>query len=516
MGDGRALTFLFFRTLRNRLLSLLRKPLSVILLVVALLYAVGMPVLMAISNESILPLEWMGALSIGVSVYFFFLLWSISFKADRGLFRLADTNLLFPSPIRPNRILLYSSLNNMLGGFAISLVIGVYLLVFTSQGAGWLGSVMTILMVAFAAMAVLCIAACAYLWDIVRPGMKKGFYYAGLAYMLVLAAVFFLFYQTSPDHDLQVLTQSLSQAAWFRNLPIIGWLSWGIQESVAGNFLEALLPLGLLGAVVAMTSMITLFSKVPYYERAAADADRLETLWKNTKASGNNIHAQLQKVHSVKNTAFRPGAASLFSRQILEKRKAGFAGIGVNIIFLVYAIMFKFMGQDFTLTGGMLCLSCMIATISDTWLMEFKKPFIYLIPDSSFKKAFYSTLASVIVITASIAITMVVSYFLYNLSILSAICWFLLVSSYGLLVVYTTVWSFRILGSSSTMLTQTLLRVAIMLAAAIPAALLLIPLILLSCPLEIILVVLAMVNAAIAFAILFFSRRLFEVSEMLN
>ena len=120
----------FWRTsLKNRLLILRRKPAKLVayLLMLIMIIAVILVSMIGLSesDRQNTDLVYLGLMVLGISYFLFAMGWSKGCKQGTSFFKMADVNLLFTSPLRPQNILAFGLINQM-GSVLLSTIFLLY------------------------------------------------------------------------------------------------------------------------------------------------------------------------------------------------------------------------------------------------------------------------------------------------------------------------------------------------------------------------------------------------------
>jgi hypothetical protein len=258
---------------------------------------------------------------------------------------------------------------------------------------------------------------------------------------------------------------------------------------------------------------------VDFYEQAQLDSIRLQRVMDDMKSNGYDASGlSIKKVHRVR-ASFRPGGAAIMSRQLLEMQKKGpFVVMRELLNGAIYIVMGLALQFDFKILFGMLLFTMAMGAMSDGWNAELKKPYIYLIPESPFKKLIFAVLPGFLKVLASGVIVLTAAAILYGEKPLDIVCYLILMAVYTLLFEAAEVFTYRLLGRMTNIVTVTFLRMIFLILSAVPAGILALILYAITGSLELPVATFAMALANIAFSmlLLFLSRRIFEQCELMN
>ena len=184
--------------------------------------------------------------------------------------------------------------------------------------------------------------------------------------------------------------------SWF---PVAGWLACGVRGCLTGQYLLVLLPLAATAAFIAALVLWLVRSKADYYEDVLGIT---EQKFKTAQAAkSGRINEQPGKKHRRTGSLNRgEGASVIFHKHVLENRRANPLILEPsNWIFILCAIGFTLLIRDRTDPdpGGTLigcfvfcCYLRVFSVVLGRLPKELLRCYIYLIPESSFKKLFWA------------------------------------------------------------------------------------------------------------------------------
>lgn len=406
-----ALGYLTLIKLKNQIRDLLRSPAK-------LIYVVFMAAILIFSVvgrsgqelETPQPLYQLTALlTVFYAFVFLLVLATGGNSAKTPMFTLSDVSLLFPAPLRPNRVLVYGLVKQL----GLSLIMGLLLLF----QYGWLKVLFGITW-GHMALIILGYALCIFLASFCSmaiyartSGMEKATTVLRVCICAFTASYLLWMVYSCQDSILPLLSGSqdyysaMDSCARFLStlpgllFPVAGWLA-GI---VGGLFTMEGTPV-LVGAVLCLVVIVVLAvlvvtCKNNYYE------DVLET----AELAQSNVTAQKEgKVNEVvpKNVKVGKtglgkgwGVSALYYKHRIENRRSGiFFLSNMSLIFVaIILVMAFFMSR--TMDGDV--VASLVAVFAMATYMqifsealgrfnrELIKPYIYLMPDPPLKKLLY-------------------------------------------------------------------------------------------------------------------------------
>lgn len=256
---------------------------------------------------------------------------------------------------------------------------------------------------------------------------------------------------------------------WFQWVPFLGW-----ANAVQNNSLLIGYGIPLLLSIV----FIVLFYRFEgdFYEKATEDAIVATTTKSKLSESKNNQETldglkDSKKVSTIKKFSFFSGGWSIFSRQFLQMLKTKqLLSMNQLMILGIYTFISLFSGMS-EMFKSMMVVSILFTINMDSLVMELNKPFIYLIPDSDFKKTiaaigvkliqclFYVMFAAIVLMIAFKEPVASSIYFSVNLLVVSFVYLSILLLS------------MRFIGLSKNLLLKGLVTIGLYIVSLVPTIL---------------------------------------------
>ena len=399
------LTYLMRRTLVNTVKGIFRKP----IVLVGYLFVAAFVILMVVTAFT-MPNGSMNHGSpelfraVMTGVFAIIVYFSLRFGIDKGstYFRMADVNLVFTSPLRPNQVLVYGFLKQ-LGGTALLMFIALCQIPniknqFDMQPYGPLIILLVTLMYMFAYPV---FAMLVYSWSSKSRQRRRigKWIIDGLALVTVLLFLWQLAQTRKIDRALIGLFDN-DVVNW---VPLVGWIRMVLTAAVDGITPLFWLGLGITVAVVAGFTYLLYRMNLDYYEDVLEATEYTEAAFA-AKREGRNMQFGLKVRSGVKQRLSGGGGRAIFSKVLLEMRKTSFflfidrTTIAVVIASIAFRLFLQ--GGDSqdpsTALFTVLCFSVymlFLFTIQGRWALELSKPYIFLVPAPAPEKLFYATLA---------------------------------------------------------------------------------------------------------------------------
>jgi len=399
-----ALTYLYTRSLKNRILEDGRNPKSLFkalfLILAFIIFVVG-----AVTgvNAGAMPLE--EPLLKGLS----FLLFLLPYWAGRfggvGTFSMGDVNFVFTAPILPRSVLL-SGLMRRLGGMLIISLAVVVAFAFSSTVADIeVSHIMWI-----AVFSVVLSVVCKLMGMHIFVAYKKAYRWIGFSWMLMLFAAFH-FYLFRAGWEFFPALSSFLDSFIFAATPLIGWAVAGAFAFMAGQVVTGLVFTVLLFGAGAFFFWTVYRSNPDFYDEtlgAPVNNDKTEEVRQGALQMGHG--ADLAK---------RAGAVVFFYKHLREASRVSRMGIlgtgifwGVAFAILwglhagglggdieVLASLFRAMGVPSTsILAVLIPLIFLMAAYPqfDQGFIELRSPFFYLVPDAPWRKLLWVSMTRII------------------------------------------------------------------------------------------------------------------------
>jgi hypothetical protein len=154
---------------------------------------------------------------------------------------------------------------------------------------------------------------------------------------------------------------------------------------------------------------------------------------------------------------------------------------------------------------------------NDQWNSDFKKPYVYLIPESSFRKVLYSVLPELLKGIVVSSVVVVAAGLIFIVPAAELFAYVLINASFSMVFVMTEVLSYRVMRGMKSPMVLAFLRMLFVMAAAVPSGVIL-AVVYILWPAAVSVVtaapILLIMNLLIFFLMAGLSRNLFEQSEL--
>ena len=400
----RALFYLTKRSLVNHIKMALKKPVTLIISVFGVAYAVF--VLMAlVSLVSMIRMDSVQGLVIIMTVWSIYVTLAdfMAYSRRKGiLFKPAHAHFVFTAPLNPKLVLISSAWMNY--GFAFLM----WLLMAAAATTVFQVAVWRALLFFLAACVVslgfeIAVMVLLYTNDSLPEKLIKGLCWGIRIFLIAFTLLIVLYFR---ENGISVET-AVSFVEWpvLQMIPVAGWQIALYRLILLGpsaiNVVCTVLYLVTVAA--AVTAAVRMKCDGGYYEEAAKFADDYAELRKRQK-SGEMVSGMGKKKKSFRRVRERiigNGAKAVFHRQLLEYKKEKyfiFSKMTVVALFLAFVVSYPVREDvtagysQFYLLGIVAYVSLVMSGYTGKWENELKSPYLFLIPDTAFRKLWYSTL----------------------------------------------------------------------------------------------------------------------------
>jgi hypothetical protein len=468
------LFYIIKKYLKNSLLELKRKPGKLITYIVF----IGFLILTLVAGvkggdqKSIVSTEMFGSVAMGIVMFFTLPEVLAATNSGANFFRGADINLVFTAPIKSQNVLIYGFIKQM-GSVFLSL----FFLLFQAPNLYRFSNVKSYgLLVLLLGM---------FLLLLVNSVLKMLLYVIGsksdenrsliknifkvLGFILVIIYFAILFQVKSPGKAVSVMLSN----EYIKYIPIYGWIREILMMTIRGISSLALVYTILTIAIIGIGIFILYSMDLDYYEDVLSAAEKKEeAITASRRGERVNFRAGKKPLtRKVQYTKKGKAATAIFYRHILEYRKTGFGFI--NIASVIYAVLAISVGlffpvKDIKIVLGFTIYLLFIFSFASKWQQELTKPYIFLIPDSAFKKVIYATAVDNIKNLVDGSIVFIITGIMFKSSVISIILSIAAYVSIGALFVYGGVLSQRLIGKGENVVLSAFLKMGLLLLAVAP------------------------------------------------
>lgn len=459
---------------KNKLLSLVKKPQNVIviLLLGIALYSSnsgGASVSSAFRNPSEL-------YAIITAVYVFVFVTTAFHGISKGasMFTMSDVNFVFTSPVKSVHALLYGLVSQM----GTSLLLGFFILFQYSWMKNSYGITFPFLLLVLLgyALAAFCGQLTAMvIYSLTSSDDKKR---SIAKYIIIAVCVGFGAFVVAravnqkDGESIRKLAGAVSSlpVSFF---PVAGWLRTVIAGSFYGESITAIIICAVLcvAYVVIMLLLLVLF-RSDYYEDVL-QATEASFSAVTAKKEGRVSEAVPSKVKVGKiGIQGGTGAGVIYYKHRKESKRARLFIFDIStMVYMVITVVASFFMKNMNIAFFIAFASYlqMFSICLGRWTKEFSKPYIYLIPESNMKKLYYCLKESILMYLAEAAVTAVLSGIIMGLGLKLTVFAILLRFSVSLIFTASNIFIARFFGSISVKGISILLYILFSMIVTLPS-----------------------------------------------
>lgn len=395
--NNSALGWLLATKAKNSLKNLIKKPSRIIFIVIILallaVTVVGGQTAASEADRVIRDKSELTALLNALLIFMFATSFYSGLNNGGGIFKMADVNLLFPSPLGKRNVLFFALIQQI----GASMLIGVFILFqYTTLHAAYdlSGWGLALIFLVYSLTIFLSQSCATLLYTFVSDSDRKKNTARRLFILVIVFLLAYVAYSafSGGSFDIKGLTAA-GNSLPVKLFPFAGWMGAFAGAIMGGQLLAALGWLALCAGVFALAVWAFSASGREYYEDVIASAESVqETL--NSASEGVVPEAAPRHI-SVKQTGIGRGAGAsvVFWKHLLENRRSTKLFVSTSaIVMAALAAAYAFFVKDasivmvFSITAYM-----QLFTVSmGRFAREMTKPYIYLIPEPPMKKMIWA------------------------------------------------------------------------------------------------------------------------------
>ena len=369
-------------------------------------------------------------------VVFLFNVW----QADRSgsqIFLMADVNLLFSAPMKPQSVLLFRLMSQ------------IFLLLFTGVYIGFqipnlvinLGlSIRTALFIIAAWISLVVysrlISVLVYTVTSTHTNLKRYISPFVLAVIAVIGGSFYL-YKSISGRELFDAANTFFNGGYANWIPVIGWTKGMVIFSMQGKLVLSLVCLGLLIVGVVALSFAIWQIKADFYEDAMAGSMEREEKLNAARNSRTGIASTRKKERGDRvrrDGLWGSGAQMFFTKSIYNRFRFGILKVftktslfyfGLGVLFSAF-LVFAIGSRNFYILGLGLCGIVFFRALGNPLSTDMEKTYFTTIPASSYSKVFWSALGGTVNCALDLLPALVVSAVFLRASVATVIGIYLL------------------------------------------------------------------------------------------
>lgn len=356
----------------------------------------------------------------------------ILYAKRKGLiFNESDVHFVFQAPISPKMVLLNAHLKNIITSFLCYVVIAITGIIYCDVSP--LKMIIYFIFMAVMENAMECSMVIILYGNETLSNKTINLMCKAIIAILVVTAAFGIYLFFSSNAGLGTISIFLSHP-FVLCIPILGWDIAIIRLIFMGA--DAIniscTVIYIIFTIVLITMAIKMKCTGEYYEDAMYFANQTAIRRKKNKNGEINLpFKEKLKKASIEYKGTR--AKAIYYRQILEYKKHRFFIFGIRtLIFFIIGLIigiFAYLNYDgisdfriFIIPAIMAYITFLFSATSNKWMEDLKKPYTFLIPDTSYKKLWYSTKLEHIKAVADGLCMIIPAMFTLKLNLFYVIC----------------------------------------------------------------------------------------------
>lgn len=317
-----------------------------------------------------------------------------------SFFTMSDVNLMFTSPISSNKILIYGIIKHM----GRSIIVSIFMLFQITNlrvnfGLSLLKSAYVIFVYMLLVFVSQVVSLVIYSFTNANQRRKNVVKYASLILLLLIVA--YIVYGVF-DRGVEVVQDAVVFA-----FPVAGWLLGMLVGVLGSNYVLLAISTAVIVIFILAVIGVMIKFKPDFYEDCLINSENAyhaRQVMKGDRSAQANIKKKI-RFKNVTSMKFGGGfgASSFFYRHLLEIKRAEksilfglssalFLALGIGMGFLARALDGSFVFAGF----GIMCYVGLFLMGIAKLTQELSRQFIYLVPDSPFKKLLYASLSSLL------------------------------------------------------------------------------------------------------------------------
>lgn len=458
----KSLFFLSACTFKNSLKQMVKKPGMLILYGFLLFFVVMSFWSMASPSEipgmdGVQDISWLKLFYLGYMLMICFSTVYAGFSTGSAIFDMPDVNFLFVSPVSAKKVLVYGLLKQAVKSFASALFI---LMMGSMLKSNWNMGIRELLILfggyLFLIFTMQILAVCIYMITSAYPKIKtplKAVFFA----FLVPVGLYFVWQVVSGTPIARAVLNTVNSAIMY-SIPVAGWLNLSTFGFISGSMAAALPGLLLTILFFAACILYIMFGKTDYFEDVLVATEKVFMRQQAIKDGDLDAASNTRKVRLKNKDAsgkiWGIGASAFLGKHLVEiSRKNRFKILDAgSVSYIVISVVMAFSSKDADagsfiplLATTMLMRSFFVGT--GLGLRELYHHYIFMIPESSFSKIFWSNLELVVKCFAESLIGMVIAGIILKATVPEILIYILVTTVFSLLLISINLLSMRMFSS---------------------------------------------------------------------
>ena len=408
----------------------------------------------------------------------------IADKAGGSIFLMADVNLLFSAPLRPQSVLMF----RLIMQAGTSILLTIYMLfqlpnLILNAGLGVSAAFVMLgawfLLLVYSKLTSVLV----YTVATTHPAFKKRLRLLLYAVLAAIAGSFYLYFTSRGDGDLFGAARGFFNGPYSRYIPVWGWFKGMILSAAEGQALFALAYAGALLVAAVLMALLIRSIKADFYEEAMARSEEMAAMLEAKQQQKGVNQRKKDRSDKLERDGFHRGAGAnvYFYKGIYNRFRFAhlhfFTKTCETYLFIgaVATALILFMIQDrsfFPLVPIVMAGFAFFRSLGNPVEEDVKQETFFLVPETAHKKVFYSFLACITNSAMDILPGYLLAAVLLRANVGAALVWFLLIVTLGAYSSSVGVFIDLSLPTSLTQTVRTLVQVIFVYFGLAPAAVL--------------------------------------------
>lgn len=323
-------------------------------------------------------------------------------KQGSDFFLMADVNLLFTAPMKPQSVLFFRLSFQM-----VALMLGSLYILFQipnlviNLGLGLYAVLAIIIGWMFLLLLKQLMSVLSYTVTATHENLKKYIIPFMIFVALLVVGVAGIGYLAF-DQSFTAVMDHIFAAEWSRWIPLIGWYKGMIMCAVDGEIVSSLIYMALLIASMVVMFYLIWQIKADFYEDAMTGAEKRETQLQDALEGRKTAAEQKRSAKLRKNTGMKGhGAKMFFTKELyIRHRTAKLGQITTTMLwYFVVGLVMSYVSvkgfelNTFTGAGCVMAFVLFFRTYGNPIAQETSMNWLFLVPESPYKKVFYAMMA---------------------------------------------------------------------------------------------------------------------------
>lgn len=469
--------YLWRTTIKNQIKDLKRHPGKLI----AYLVLIGLMVMVFLSsamqgtpaiNDTVRSIEELGAIIFGLFLFLFVAQVLQGISTGATFFKMSDVNLLFVSPTSPKKILAYGLVRQMGMSFLVSFFILFQAGTLKSfYGIGLSG--VFIIFVGYFAITFIGSVISMAVYAVTSGDEKKKKMARMLVYLCVVPVILSILLNVSGGTGgVKTVVEGIN-FEFNQWIPFVGWIKALTFGAVVGNMTGSLIYLILTVVGIILVVVVIMQSDNNYYEDVLGTTETMYSRMEDAK-KGKVAEVSFNKKIKLKETGINHGQGAwvFFFKHILENRRAGkIIFDGITFIQLMIAVVFTLVMKDMgsiVMTFAMSIYMQLFMSFTGRWVRELTMHYIYMFPQSPFKKLISSISEGILKAFTDGVIIFVIVGIIIKASPVDIIICIVARVGFGLVFIAADVLAERVIGTVASKGILMLLNFLVIILVALP------------------------------------------------